>query len=869
MIVDTSSVPEPIGPIRPLCVECGEMKSWNECLAPVNDGGGLKHNAAEDEVGNDEEEGVVQKGMKCPYKPTQQEKENHARSHIPFRSWCKHCVRGKSKSSPHPSSNSSEERQKPVISFDYAFFGGTDEEDAEKNGHTAFLIMHDTESRAVYAYVTERKGIDERLCKRVVADLENLGYKEVVMKSDQEPALENFLEVVKANWNADVVPEESPVGNSQSNGAIERAIQTWKGQVRTLKDALESRIVANIDPSSKIMCWLVEYAATLMRRCSLGPDGRTAYQKMKGRVSKRGLVEFGEKVWYRPLRARTNSLDVVMAEGVFVGVLDRSDEVLIVTKDGLIKSRDVRRQPEDDRWCKERVLEIEVTPNDPNGGTMDLRVKTFIKPGLENPDVARPVEPPRAVGVRRTRLFRSDFEAHGLTIGCGGCKAISRRSSQAANHSESCRKRIEKELIKSAHGRQRLERSEMRITETLAEKIEEVARAQSSGQKRDREEAVIEECLEPSSKAATLDQGANHGANCALDQGAAHSEPISGAVDSNGKQGGPKEDEDMLQPEPDARDGGDQVMDDTEVKNEDAMDVAWVVIDEAEMPALILNDREASARILDLSADRVGGKPWNFGEEYHREQAMMSWKTTQPGLVVISLVNTVDEFDRQMFAESLEDRVSHAVFCAELCEWQRIRGLYYLLRIPKGSAESGLAEIKKLQNHHAAMTIVNKDGIIVTNNIDIADDILQSSQATGNRQREILRRSARERREVRRWADLMDQELETMDLELNICDEDEMAGYAWEDVKQVELDIAKVRKARKLEMEYIEKRRVYKYATRGDAKSCGQNVIGTKWIDTNKGDEMDENYRSRLVAQEFRRKEVESLYLQQRLLLRR
>ena len=69
-----------------------------------------------------------------------------------------------------------------------------------------------------------------------------MGYKEVVFKSDQEPALCNFIEVVKANWNGDAVLENSPVGESESNGAVEKAIQTWEGQVRTMKDALEYRI---------------------------------------------------------------------------------------------------------------------------------------------------------------------------------------------------------------------------------------------------------------------------------------------------------------------------------------------------------------------------------------------------------------------------------------------------------------------------------------------------------------------------------------------------------------------------------------------------------------------------------------------------
>ena len=59
----------------------------------------------------------------------------------------------------------------------------------------------------------------------------------------------------------------------------------------------------------------------------------------------------------------------------------------------------------------------------------------------------------------------------------------------------------------------------------------------------------------------------------------------------------------------------------------------------------------------------------------------------------------------------------------------------------------------------------------------------------------ILESKARERREARCWADLIDSETEIMILELNVCAEDEMAEHAWDDVKHVELSIGKVGKA--------------------------------------------------------------------------
>jgi hypothetical protein len=69
-------------------------------------------------------------------------------------------------------------------------------------------------------------------------------------------------------------------------------------------------------------------------------------------------------------------------------------------------------------------------------------------------------------------LTRKDFEDYGLTVGCGGCKAIARRSTDSVNHSEQCWNRIEKELMKSPEGATRVNNSLQRWQEALAEHIE-------------------------------------------------------------------------------------------------------------------------------------------------------------------------------------------------------------------------------------------------------------------------------------------------------------------------------------------------------------------------------------------------------------
>ena len=58
--------------------------------------------------------------------------------------------------------------------------------------------------------------------------------------------------------------EHSPVGGSQANGDAERAVQSVQGIARTLKEALEISIGAEVPMAHDVMTWLVEHAATIL-----------------------------------------------------------------------------------------------------------------------------------------------------------------------------------------------------------------------------------------------------------------------------------------------------------------------------------------------------------------------------------------------------------------------------------------------------------------------------------------------------------------------------------------------------------------------------------------------------------------------------
>ena len=74
---------------------------------------------------------------------------------------------------------------------------------------------------------------------------------------------------------------------------------------------------------------------------------------------------------------------------------------------------------------------------------------------------------------------------------------------------------------------------------------------------------------------------------------------------------------------------------------------------------------------------------------------------------------------------------------------------------------------------------------------------------------------------------------------------------AWDDATDVGLNPKEVRAARKVKMEYLDKLHVYDRVARSEVTRTGGKLIGVRWLDVNKGDASNRNYRSRLVGREF------------------
>ena len=120
-----------------------------------------------------EEEGIKPRYKVASDKPTQREIEEHMITHIPFRDWCPHCVRGKSKSSAHKRQVQEEVNEVPVVSIDYMYMES--EESVEALG-MPILVSRDRRSKWIGASVVTRKGNCPYAIKRLSEDLGALGY---------------------------------------------------------------------------------------------------------------------------------------------------------------------------------------------------------------------------------------------------------------------------------------------------------------------------------------------------------------------------------------------------------------------------------------------------------------------------------------------------------------------------------------------------------------------------------------------------------------------------------------------------------------------------------------------------------------------
>ena len=419
-------------------------------------------------------EAQAPRSAKAPHMPSQREIDDHNLVHCPYRAWCEACVRGQAKDDCHvtikgPDAESSVTR----VCMDYCFLTeqvkARDSEHVEEvkaNVSMTILVMVETMCRSIWAYVVEHKGSDDWVAEQIVDDLETVGLanERIVIKADQETAITDLQRsVAKLRKGYGSALEQSRVGDSNSNGRVERAVQDLKGLVRTLKAALEINTKGKISLSDPIVPLLVRHAAHIINVSRVRDCGRTAWQLMKGRRSRTPLVPFGEVVMFKipKTNRRIGSFEDKWEKGVWAGVESRSGEHLVGTAEGIFKVSTIKRRPADQRWSLEMIQSIAGSLQEPTPGSGQRRIQAYARiapdeaPRSTTYAPAPDIEEPE---VRAAQIRQDEVRAHGGTPGCLGCKAIVMGKGRNA-HTFECRRRFEELLRQDAKSKLRFDRA--------------------------------------------------------------------------------------------------------------------------------------------------------------------------------------------------------------------------------------------------------------------------------------------------------------------------------------------------------------------------------------------------------------------------
>ena len=139
--------------------------------------------------------------------------------------------------------------------------------------------------------------------------------------------------------------------------------------MRTMLLALESRLDAKIPVTHHVITWLVEHAADVLNKFAVGIDGRTAYERIKGKKYHGEMVEFGRRVMYKiPCKPEGGLMTERWVLGTWLGKRALSDEHVVAVDTGEVcVSSAVRPPPDSESWSLDRVNNLIGTPWNPTG----------------------------------------------------------------------------------------------------------------------------------------------------------------------------------------------------------------------------------------------------------------------------------------------------------------------------------------------------------------------------------------------------------------------------------------------------------------------------------------------------------------------
>ena len=266
-------------------------------LDDLEDPGALSAAAAADAAdGGEEEEGEEEdeefgvrtaKGRRLPRRgPTPREREEHALTHVPYRSWCPACVAGRGRGPAHTTAADEGDEKPPTVCCDFwypaagAEDAGNEEGDEEEEGGSEreeeetgelggktldelpALVLWEASTKGLAASLLPSKavgaanGYGTNYAVTVVDHDWGLAGETITLRGDGEKALVALRARPARGREGRTNPETTPRGDHQSNGAAEQAVRTARAHSRTHMAALARKLgLVDLPADSPILPW--------------------------------------------------------------------------------------------------------------------------------------------------------------------------------------------------------------------------------------------------------------------------------------------------------------------------------------------------------------------------------------------------------------------------------------------------------------------------------------------------------------------------------------------------------------------------------------------------------------------------------------
>ena len=188
----------------------------------------------------------------------------------------------------------------------------------------------------------------------------------------------------------EIIQQQLQRYSHQSNGGAERMVQTIRNQIKAYKIQIEKNSGITIKADSPLLTWLPRHAAWQSTRFHKIQDSTTtmSYQSP--------ILLVGEAVACRRPGALVNKLESAWLEGIWIGRDSKTDEHLIGTPNGMVRSRALKRRVERRRWDTTLLNAMIWDPWKPTPVTRGrpLKVRSDREPILMGPIPRLQVNPP-------------------------------------------------------------------------------------------------------------------------------------------------------------------------------------------------------------------------------------------------------------------------------------------------------------------------------------------------------------------------------------------------------------------------------------------------------------------------------------------